>query len=83
MFRFYSRGWFDNGWPHLRHHRTADCCLQPMGGEDITGEQSQASDWSRGDWRLARVTEVYPDRRGVVRNIEDCMKPKHDGTPTK
>ena len=56
---------------------------QPMGGEDIAGEQSQACDWSRGDWRLARATEVYPDRRGVVRSIEDCMKLKHGGTPTK
>ena len=35
----------------------------------------------RGDWRLARVTEVYPDRHGVVRNVEVCVKSKPDGTP--
>ena len=23
----------------------------------------------RGEWRLARVTDVYPDKKGVVRNV--------------
>ena len=33
----------------------------------------------RGEWRLARVNEVYPDSSGVVRNVEVCVKPKPDG----
>ena len=35
----------------------------------------------RGEWRLARVTEVYPDRNGLVRNVEVCLKPKPDESP--
>ena len=33
----------------------------------------------RGEWRLARVNEVYPDKSDVVRNVEVCVKPKPDG----
>ena len=34
----------------------------------------------RAEWRLARVTEVYPDRRGNVRNVQVQVKPKQDST---
>ena len=34
----------------------------------------------RAEWRLARVTEVYPDRRGNVRNVQVLVKPKQDST---
>ena len=34
----------------------------------------------RAEWRLARVTEVYPDRRGNVRNVQVQVKPQQDST---
>ena len=34
----------------------------------------------RGEWRLARVTQVYPDRHRRVRNVELVTKPKQGGT---
>ena len=33
----------------------------------------------RGEWRMARVTEVYPDRHKKVRNVEIMVKPKQGG----
>ena len=30
----------------------------------------QDSNLIRGDWRLGRVVEIYPDDKGVVRNVE-------------
>ena len=36
----------------------------------------------RGEWRLARVTEIYPDAHGRVRNVELAIKPHQSGSPT-
>ena len=30
----------------------------------------------RGEWRIARVSECYPDRNGRVRNVELMVKPR-------
>ena len=29
----------------------------------------------RGEWKLARVTSVYPDSKGTVRNVEVAVVP--------
>ena len=34
----------------------------------------------RGEWRMAKVTECYPDSHGKVRNVELMVKPKQSGT---
>ena len=34
----------------------------------------------RGDWRLARVNEVYPDDKGLVRNVEVAVSTNIDGS---
>ena len=34
----------------------------------------------RGEWRLCVVTEVFPDRRGKVRNVEVMVKPRQGGS---
>ena len=49
-----------------RNLKTGDVCLL------------QDSSTYRGEWRLARVSETYPDRRGNVRNVELMIKPKQD-----
>ena len=36
----------------------------------------------RGEWRLARVSLCYPDRRGKVRNVELMIKPRQGGNGT-
>ena len=33
----------------------------------------------RGDWRLCKVTAVFPDGNGKVRNVEVMVKPKQSG----
>ena len=41
----------------------------------------------RGEWRLTRVSECYPDEHGKVRNVEIFVKPKQGSSssyiPTK
>ena len=41
----------------------------------------------RGEWRLCKVSKVFPDRRGKVRNVQVMVKPKQGGSsqyvPTK
>ena len=38
-------------------------------------------DCFRGEWRLSRVVDVFPDRFGNVRNVEVMVKPTQDGCP--
>ena len=33
----------------------------------------------RGEWRLGRITKVFPDELGVVRNVELKVAQKFDG----
>ena len=42
----------------------------------------QDSNTMRGEWRLCKVTETYPDTHGVVRNVEVMVAPVHDGGKT-
>ena len=39
----------------------------------------QDSNQIRGDFRKCRVSAVYPDKEGVVRNVEVLAVPKQDG----
>ena len=34
----------------------------------------------RGEWRLSKVVNVFPDKHGVVRNVEIAVAPKFDGS---
>ena len=34
----------------------------------------------RGEWRLCKVSQVFPDRRGNVRNVQVMVKPKQGGS---
>ena len=34
----------------------------------------------RGEWRLTKVVDVYPDKSGIVRNVEVAVAPKFDGS---
>ena len=34
----------------------------------------------RGDWRLARVNKVFPDYKGLVRNVEVAVSTNTDGS---
>ena len=34
----------------------------------------------RGEWRLCIVTEIYPDKNGVVRNVEIKVAPRFEGS---
>ena len=34
----------------------------------------------RGEWRLAKVVDVFPDKHGVVRNVAIAVAPKFDGS---
>ena len=36
----------------------------------------------RGEWRLCTVTEAYPDKNGVVRNVEIKVAPRFGGSST-
>ena len=40
----------------------------------------QDSNAFRGEFRLCRVSEVYPDSKGVVRNVEVTVAAKQDGS---
>ena len=33
----------------------------------------------RGEWRLCKVTKVFPDTYGKVRNVQVMVKPKQSG----
>ena len=37
------------------------------------------SNADRGEWRICRVTNVFPDANGKVRNVEVIVKPKPSG----
>ena len=41
----------------------------------------------RGEWRMCKVTRVFPDNKGKVRNVEVMVKPRQGGsgpyTPSK
>ena len=41
----------------------------------------QDSNTLRGEFRLCKVSEVYPDGKGVVRNVQVTVASKQDGTP--
>ena len=34
----------------------------------------------RGEWRICKVTNVFPDNRGKVRNVEVAVTPKKTGS---
>ena len=34
----------------------------------------------RGEWRICKVTNVFPDNRGKVRNVEVAVTPKQTGS---
>ena len=34
----------------------------------------------RGEWKLVKVSETYPDERGVVRNVQVTVPRKSDGS---
>ena len=34
----------------------------------------------RGEWRIGRVLECYPDSKGRVRNVEIIVKPQQGGS---
>ena len=36
----------------------------------------------RGDWRIGRVIRVYPDKHGIVRNVELAVAQRYDGKKT-
>ena len=38
------------------------------------------SNMYRGEWRLCKVAQVFPDDRGKVRNVQVMVKPKQGGT---
>ena len=40
----------------------------------------QDSNAVRGDFRLCRVSQVYPDSKGIVRNVEVTVAAKQDGS---
>ena len=40
----------------------------------------QDSNAMRGEWRMCKVTETYPDTHGVVRNVEVMVAPVQDGS---
>ena len=40
----------------------------------------QDSNALRGEWRLALITNTYPDSLGNVRNVEVKAKPRQDGS---
>ena len=55
-------------WHHIKRNlAVGDICLL------------QDSNVVRGEWRYVRVTEIYPDRHGNVRNVEVVVAPRHTG----
>ena len=55
-------------WHHVKRNlNVGDVCLL------------QDSNAIRGEWRYVKVTEVYPDRHGIVRNVEVLVAPRHSG----
>ena len=34
----------------------------------------------RGEWRLCRVSQVFPDDDGMIRNVEVMVKPRQGGS---
>ena len=46
---------------------------------DICLLQNQGK-FTRAEWKMARVIEVYPDRHGTVRNVMVLVKPNQDGS---
>ena len=55
-------------WHHVKRNlAVGDICLL------------QDSNVVRGEWRYVRVTEIYPDRHGNVRNVEIVVAPRHSG----
>ena len=34
----------------------------------------------RGEWRICRVSNIFPDQRGKVQNVEVTIKPKQSGS---
>ena len=56
-------------WHHtLRNLKVNDVCLL------------RDNNAVRGDWRLARVNEVYPDNNGIVRNVEVAVSINTNGS---
>ena len=56
-------------WHHLKRNlQVGDVCVM------------EASSVFRGEWRLCRVTETYPDSKGVVRNVEIKVAPRCGGS---
>ena len=56
-------------WHHTRRNlKVNDVCLL------------KDSNAVRGDWRLARVSEVYPDNKGIVRNVEVAVSTNNNGS---
>ena len=56
-------------WHHTRRNlQVNDVCLL------------KDSNAVRGDWRLARVNNVFPDNKGVVRNVEIAVSSNLDGS---
>ena len=59
-------------WHHTRRNlQVNDVCLL------------KDSNAVRGNWRLARVNNVFPDSKGVVRNVEVAVSSNLDGTKYK
>ena len=38
------------------------------------------SDAFRGEWRICRVSNVFPDEKGIVRNVEVKVVPTQTGS---
>ena len=56
-------------WHHTRRNlRVNDVCLL------------KDNNAIRGEWRLARVNNVYPDDKGIVRNVEVAVSNNNDGS---
>ena len=56
-------------WHHLKRNlKAGDVCMLADSGV------------FRGEWRMCRVTDSYPDRRGVVRNVEVTVAPRCGGS---
>ena len=37
------------------------------------------SNTHRGEWRICKVTNIFPDKNGTVCNVEIIVKPKQSG----
>ena len=57
-------------WHHTKRNlRVGDVCVL------------QDSNTLRGEFRLCKVSDVYPDARGIVRNVEITVASKQDSSP--